>query len=477
MPGAVEPGVRFRQDTCEGEEAAAGPVARIWIDGVWPMLGRLLFALGLLAFPAPWAQAQPVAGNRVPDLCRVTTNETLPQLQARRERLERAIAAKGGPDAPAGPRQELRKLQEELLEVVAWLECAREAQPEVAVAARRRGVAVRALEPPSADVVQVTTYYATNRNPLQGREPAKAYGTELGTTLHYGRAVVTIPRTHTPGLIETPTLWKLEREPDPSRHFVLKSVTPLAGDAARREMAEKLRGLDSKSILIYVHGFNASFKDAALRTAQLAHDLKFPGMPFFFSWPSASLIRAYWQDEEAARFSESVFERLLDELSQLPATDIYIIAHSMGNRVVGHALQTRVEKGKDTSRLRELLLAAPDINADLFNKIIAPKLAAMKGTRTTVYASSSDVALRISKVVHGFRRLGETTDGISIYPGLETIDASSAASMAKAYGHLYITDSPSVLRDIETVIRKKLSAAQRGLSQIGTSPNQYWQLK
>jgi esterase/lipase superfamily enzyme len=368
-------------------------------------------------------------------------------------------------------------MQEELLEVVAWIACAQDARLEVAAAPRRRGVTVRALNAPATDVVEVTTYFATNRNPQQGSDPAKAYGTMLGTELHYGRAVVTIPRAHTPGMIETPSLWKFERVADPDKHFVLKSVTPLATDAARREMAEKLSGLDTKSLLIFVHGFNTGFRDAALRTAQLAHDLKFPGMPFFFSWPSARLLRAYWQDEEAARFSESVFEHLLDELSALPATDIYIIAHSMGNRIVGHALETRVKLGKDTSRLRELLLAAPDINADLFNKIIAPKLAAMQGTRTTVYASSSDVALRISKVVHGFRRLGETTDGIFVFPGLETVDASDATSMARAYGHLYITDSPSVLKDIEPVIRKTSSAAKRGLSQIGTAPNEHWRLK
>jgi len=278
-------------------------------------------------------------------------------------------------------------------------------------------------------------------------------------------------------MVEMPSLWKLEREPDPNKHFVLKSVTQLTTDAARREMAEKLRGLDTKSLLIFVHGFNTSFRDAALRTAQMAHDLKFPGMAFFYSWPSASLIRAYWQDEEAARFSESVFERLLDDLSLLPVTDIYLVAHSMGNRIVGHALHNRIELGKDTKRIRELLLAAPDISADLFNKIIAPKLATMQGTRTTVYASSSDVALRVSKVVHGFRRLGETTDGIFTFPGLETVDASGATSMAKAYGHLYIMDSPSVLKDIETIIRQKMSAAQRGLSQMGSAPNQHWRLR
>ena len=440
------------------------------------MFSRLLLILGVLALAATCAQAQPLPDNRPPEICRVTTKETLQELQARKQRLERAIADKGGPDARKDPGQELRKMQEELIEVVTWIECAQAVQPEIA-AARRRSVMPRGAET-RPELVEVTTYYATNRNPTpQNSEPAKAYGSEAESTLHYGRAVVTIPRGHVSGEVEMPSLWKLERDADPNKHFVLKSVTPLPTDAARREMAEKLRGLDTKSLLIFVHGFNTNFRDAALRTAQMAHDLKFPGMVFFYAWPSASLIRAYWQDEEAARFSESVFERLLDDLHQLPVTDIYIVAHSMGNRVVGHALQTRIALGKDTSRLRELLLAAPDINAAIFRDVIAPKLVTLKNTKTTIYASSSDVALRVSKVVHGFKRLGETTDGVFTYPGLETIDASSATSMAKAYGHLYIMDSPSVLRDIQTLIRQKISASQRGLNPIGVSPNQYWRLK
>jgi esterase/lipase superfamily enzyme len=424
------------------------------------MFSRLLLVCGSLVLMTTWAQAQPLAENSIPDICRMTGNETLPELQARKQRLDRAIAEKGGVDA-RNPGPELRKLQEELLEVVAWIQCAGGTQAEVA-----------------GGIVEVTTYYATNRNVAKGsNEPAKVYGVEVENELHYGRAVVTIPRDHTPGMVEAPTLWKLEREPDPNKHFTLKSVSPLATDAARREMGQKLSGLSSKSLLVFVHGFNTSFRDAALRTAQIAYDLKFPGLAFFYSWPSASLIRAYWQDEEAARFSESVFLRLLDDLNQLPVDDIYLVAHSMGNRIVGHALQTRIEMGRDNSRLREVLLAAPDISADIFNKLIAPKLATLKNTRTTIYASSSDVALRVSKVVHGFRRLGETADGVVPSPGLETVDASSATSMAKAYGHLYIMDSPSVMRDIQTVIKQNISAAQRGLSQMGMSPNQYWRLK
>jgi esterase/lipase superfamily enzyme len=248
-------------------------------------------------------------------------------------------------------------------------------------------------------------------------------------------------------------------------------------DAARTEIAGKLTASSSKAILLFVHGYNVGFAEAAMRSAQLAHDLKFPGVPFFFSWPSAAQMVAYLQDAETAQLSEGAFDQLLDDLSELPVINIYVIAHSMGSRIVSQVLRSRVERSKPTGHLRELLLAAPDINADLFRTVIAPKLAALQGTRTTVYASSSDLALRASKVVHGFRRVGETTGGVFVFPGLETIDASSASLLMRAFGHSYLMDSATVLKDIQKIIREKLSAKQRGLGEVGVSPDVYWRLQ
>src|SRR5689334_22014605 len=55
---------------------------------------------------------------------------------------------------------------------------------------------------------------------------------------------------------------------------------------------------------------------------------------------------------------------------------------------------------------------------------VCDEIQVMQGTRTTIYASSSDLALRASKVVHWFRRVGETVGGVFVYPGVDTIDAS-----------------------------------------------------
>jgi esterase/lipase superfamily enzyme len=98
----------------------------------------------------------------------------------------------------------------------------------------------------------------------------------------------------------------------------------------------------------------------------------------------------------------------------------------------------------------------------------------MQGLRTTVYASSSDLALMASKVVHGFQRVGETTGGVFVYPGIETIDASSASSSSRALGHSYVVDTPSVIGDIRSIVLNRATTKQRGLAATGTVPNVYW---
>jgi len=433
---------------------------------------QLLLLLGMLAMGAGAVQAQPSQAIGETETCRSVANETLQSLQTRKAGLEQELKRLGERPTPT-----VRKVQEDILDVVFQMECLNVAQP----ANLKRSVAKRSVGPGGGgapkELVEVTTYYATNRNKTGSLEPVKLYGGNYEGNFHYGRAVVSIPKTHKPGEVEKPNpLMRLIFEPDPSKHFVLKSVEPLDMDVARKEMAQKLNAPGSaKAILVFVHGYNSGFNDAAMRAAQITYDLNFQGMPFFYSWPSAARIRAYLPDEESARLSESIFENLIEDLTtKLPVTDIYIVAHSMGTRVVSHALQHRAEKGKPNTQLRELLLAAPDINAELFRGVIAPKLTAMQGLRTTVYASSSDLALMASKVVHGYQRVGETTSGVFTYPGIETIDASSASSSSRALGHSYVVDTPSVIGDIKSIVLNHATAKQRGLTSSGAVPNVYW---
>lgn len=492
----------------------------------WARPGVIAGLAGLMCWAAGCTTAlgQPVPA--LPEDCKSRAVETRLSLETRKKGLESKLAAlqekmaQTGPIGRASIDADLRKTQEDLLEIVFAADCLRlmaPVPPPVATEERkqpplaRRGLAppppppAAATPPPAptaaapsiaadramprgagatvtksatADAVEIVTYYATNRKKgAANATPSEAYANERGSALSFGRVVVSIPRAHTPGTIEQPQLWKFERSPDPNKHFVLKSVTPLETDATRAEIAGRLKQTADKSMLVFVHGYNNGFEDAALRTAQLAYDLQFPGIPFFYSWPSANRVRAYLQDEETARLSEGVFETVLRELSAMPVQSIYIVAHSMGNRVVGHGLQRYVNAGGKTDRIKELLLAAPDINAEIFKDEIQPRLAQMRGTRTTIYASSSDVALIASKVVHGFRRVGESSGGVLVFKGMDTVDASNASPSLRNLGHSYLVDSATVIKDLHAIITSKLAARARGLLPKGQEPEIYWQLQ
>jgi esterase/lipase superfamily enzyme len=478
------------------------------------VLARIMLCLGFIAAAASIANSQSPAVSNLPEPCRAGAPMALPKLEKRKERLEREIAKSGKRDDAEA--KTLSKSRQELLQVLFQIECAKlrgraaavpppppratpvtrtapapqpvpasAPRPETTSASRPdpappsravRTVTKAAPKSASKNAVEVVAYYATNRGRSDKSDAAKAYDAAV-SPLSYGRAVVSIPAIHASGSLELPSIWRLELRPNSARHFILKSAAALGVDEARSEMVKSLQASRSKALLVFVHGYNMSFAETAMRAAQLAYDLDFPGLPFFFSWPSAGTITGYLRDLETAQLSEAAFDQVLDDLAQLPVGEVYIIAHSMGSRLVSQVLRSRVDKGKATAGLKELLLAAPDINADLFRTVIAPRLKAMQGVETTVYASSSDLALRASKAVHGYRRVGETAEGVFVYPGLETIDASRASFSVRAFGHSYLTDSAAVLKDIRSLLRQKLKARQRGLAEAGTSPNIYWSLK
>ena len=52
-------------------------------------------------------------------------------------------------------------------------------------------------------------------------------------------------------------------------------------------VAERLQSSQSfkDHAVVFVHGYNTAFDYAVYRTAQIAYDLKFDGVPFLFSWP------------------------------------------------------------------------------------------------------------------------------------------------------------------------------------------------
>src|SRR5262245_66140955 len=81
---------------------------------------------------------------------------------------------------------------------------------------------------------------------------------------------------------------------------------------------------------------------------------------------------------------------MLDDVAALGPTEIYLIAHSMGNRIVTSVLKDRARQNQPIPKISELLLAAPDVNEQLFREQIVPALASAQLVHRTIYASSND---------------------------------------------------------------------------------------
>lgn len=279
--------------------------------------------------------------------------------------------------------------------------------------------------------------------------------------LQLGVCHVSVPPVHVPGKVERTNYVMLDLIPDPERHFLLNEVEPLSDDPFYAELRKQVAQSSKKDLFVFVHGYNVSFEAAALRTAQMKSDLEFEGAACFYSWPSQGGLLQYTRDEENVRYTLSHLRTFLTSITQQSgAESIHIIAHSMGNRAVTDVLkEIRLELGKDKSKLfNQVILAAPDVDAQIFVNDIAPRI---KDTadRVTLYASSNDRALIASKLVHGYPRAGESGRGIVIVDGVETVDVSNVDS--SLLGHSYYGDSSSVLTDLALVLRGKKPTLDR----------------
>lgn len=330
---------------------------------------------------------------------------------------------------------------------------------------------------PATDVAHgvVKVLFATNRKQLGSENCAEAYSGRRGSfgDTKYGYCMVSIPVGHEVGVIEERRWYQLKEDPD--RHVML-----LDGQTISKQEFDKLLDLGlvnkSDSTLLFVHGYNVSFADAAKRTAQMAYDLKFFGVPLFFSWPANGKVLSYAADEASIEWSEPAFYNfLVDHLSNPKIKQTFLIAHSMGNRAVLSSLaRLKLEHPNLRYKLKEVVLAAPDVDAEQFVDIIIPKIADSKAP-VTLYASNRDMALLTSKRLHFYERAGDVPVVIKVYGGVEFIDASAVKT--DFLNHSYVSESKSVINDILDLFGGNRPANRSGLRVRETQVGQYWEIK
>lgn len=292
---------------------------------------------------------------------------------------------------------------------------------------------------PDEDSSGVKVHFGTNRMASEkafagGRGPY--FTSENANKLIFGTLLVTVDeRNHVRG--ETKGM-KFDGPPERMK------------DTAFLEQLRDDLDDGEDSLLIFVHGYNVTFENAAKRSAQLKYDLPFAGQTAFYSWPSKGSLLGYWSDETAVREAEPFMEEfLVKTVKGSGAKKVYIIAHSMGNRAFT-SVMPRVRRAlKGSSSIEEIILAAPDIDAEVFRRDIAPRLM-KEPCATTVYSSKKDKALWVSWLVHGFSpRAGQRVVGIE---GMESIDAGATDTSKLGLGHSYYAKQSWLLNDLDSLM-------------------------
>lgn len=279
-----------------------------------------------------------------------------------------------------------------------------------------------AIIKPAKPASVVPVYVATSRQ--RSDDFSMPYNAKRSDKLNFSRVDIGIPKAHVKGIVE-----KTGYKPDPARHFAAVSFQPF--DNSQIFVNQLNQALDQHSakdqeLLIFVHGYNNNFADSTFRAAQFSHDYGLKSVTVHYAWPSAASLGLYVYDRDSANFARDGLAELLKLASKTKAKRILLVGHSMGSFVTMEALRTLAlnEEQAALGRLTNVLLAAPDIDLDVFEKQVKdvkplPPMA--------VLVSRNDSALNISgRITGGHSRVG---DGSSIETlqkyGIAVLDAST----------------------------------------------------
>ena len=248
-----------------------------------------------------------------------------------------------------------------------------------------------------------------------------------------------------------------------------------------RRVREKMvqRSCDT---LLYVHGYNNSFREALSSAARLKRNFSTgrggPGVNVVtFSWPSDGSMMpyiAYANDRQDAAASGPAFARGLLKLADFLRGStpeeachhrLHLVAHSMGNYVLRHTLQEylRHSQGRPPRLFDQVFLMAADEDDDAFEHDHKLKFLPRLAKRVNVYFNNKDRAMAVSDKTKGNPdRLGD--DGPRIpraVPGKVTlIDVTPV--VGGLVQHWYFLDSERVVADMTQVLAGRDSDAVSG---------------
>jgi esterase/lipase superfamily enzyme len=219
----------------------------------------------------------------------------------------------------------------------------------------------------------------------------------------------------------------------------------------------------TRDVLVYVHGFNATFERAALDAARLSDALKFRGDTVLFSWPSRDSVFDYMKDRESAVWSRDALEDTFNTLLSNPTVGrVHIVAHSMGGMLTVEALRQVQSSNKgNMSRFGAIVFASPDIDVDSFSSSVRR----MGGLhrQMTVISAQDDRALAISAGLAGAKRVGRGETAALEKLGIKVVDASGMGGFLRH--DTFLADA-----GVQKIVIQAIADAKSGNANSTPSP-------
>lgn len=255
---------------------------------------------------------------------------------------------------------------------------------------------------------------------------------------------------------------------------------PFGGTAAMfAELYKQMIKVKDKQsdCLFFIHGFANKLEDNLEHIKKLNEIYIQPedsGIDhlIYVAWPSIGhKVGTYWNDqndaEETGRVLGGLFSKLhlffieLFEIHNVERCNnrIHLAAHSMGNTVLDHMIQS-IPDSKIFNLFGEVLLLHSDVRFDIFDNGSFRKLDEL-GSRTHIYISQSDEVLGgISTYTKNFRRrlgfrgpknLGSLEQETFV---VDTTKAGRGSTLReKTLDHWGYIERPPVIHDIKQVIK------------------------
>lgn len=311
-------------------------------------------------------------------------------------------------------------------------------------------------------------FFATNRQPTSSKltNYGKHFNKDGLSVIRFGQAIVSGN--------------KVTVKTAPEKLFVNEFETSLVTDKTQLGSSKVFHDIRNQMVsscrdtLIFVHGYNVSFKEAIKSAAKLGKQLeKVDGGKgvniALFSWPSDGSMKpylSYSNDRRDAAASGPGLARALlkfhDFLFNLEREDycdrrVHLMCHSMGNYVLRHALQEFLNHSSKPMRIfDQICLMAPDEDDDAFEHDYKLKLLPKIARHVNVYFNRGDRAMAISDLTKANpERLGD--DGprhpFQIPAKVTVIDCTNVVS--GIVEHSYYVETPKVVEDITSVLSGK----------------------